>query len=99
MKPRRTIPVQVRRYQSSHAPTGRLSVTCWCEAEYVWVPPAWVGERTATCGRPGCDPAHLRPGTGQKHADNPCTNRADGSTVPGDGNSDAGAREHSRASS
>lgn len=35
---------------------GRVQATCWCDAEFLWIPQEWVGERTATCGRRGCEP-------------------------------------------
>ena len=80
---------------------GRVQATCWCETEILWIPTAWVGNRTATCGRRGCEPsAHVRPDTEQKPADTPCATPAARSTVPGDGcRTDAWTREHDRAPS
>lgn len=43
---------------SYHQPDhlGNIEVGCWCERQTVWVPASWVGQRTATCGRKGCEP-------------------------------------------
>lgn len=35
----------------------RVQVTCWCEAEVLWVPTEFVRQgRTGTCARPTCKP-------------------------------------------
>lgn len=44
-----------RLHRSGNPHNGRVQATCWCEARTVWIPAAWVGERTASCGAAGCE--------------------------------------------